>query len=102
MSRTPLREALAELDQEGLVRIVPRRGIYILRKTEGNCPLLIGHALAFGQDMRFASGAYRHGVMFHPRDMSEIDMPTDDGKTIRMTVAALAQSAIRLFPRSNG
>ncbi len=34
ISRTPLREALAQLDQEGLVRIVPRRGIYIQRKTK--------------------------------------------------------------------
>ena len=34
VSRTPLREALAQLDQEGLVRIVARRGIYILRKTK--------------------------------------------------------------------
>jgi len=34
VSRTPLREALAQLDQEGLVKIVPRRGIYIVRKTK--------------------------------------------------------------------
>ncbi len=34
VSRTPLREALAQLDQEGLVRIVPRRGIFIVRKTK--------------------------------------------------------------------
>src|SRR5690606_37104408 len=34
ISRTPLREALAQLEQEGLVRIVPRRGIYIVRKTK--------------------------------------------------------------------
>lgn len=34
VSRTPLREALAQLDQEGFVRIVPRRGIYIQRKTK--------------------------------------------------------------------
>jgi DNA-binding GntR family transcriptional regulator len=34
ISRTPLREALARLDQEGLVRIVPRRGIYIVRKSK--------------------------------------------------------------------
>jgi DNA-binding GntR family transcriptional regulator len=34
VSRTPLREALAQLDHEGLVRIVPRRGIYIVRKTK--------------------------------------------------------------------
>lgn len=35
VSRTPLREALAQLDNEGLVRVVPRRGIYIVRKTKG-------------------------------------------------------------------
>jgi DNA-binding GntR family transcriptional regulator len=35
ISRTPLREALARLDQEGLVNIVPRRGIYIVRKSKG-------------------------------------------------------------------
>ncbi|HUO47007.1 MAG TPA: GntR family transcriptional regulator [Acidimicrobiia bacterium] len=34
ISRTPLREALARLDQEGLVRIVPRKGIYIVRKSK--------------------------------------------------------------------
>ena len=34
ISRTPLREALARLDQEGLVRIEPRRGIYIVRRSK--------------------------------------------------------------------
>ena len=34
VSRTPLREALAQLDQEGLVKILPRRGIFIVRKTK--------------------------------------------------------------------
>ncbi len=34
ISRTPLREALAQLGQEGLIRTVPRRGIYIIRKTK--------------------------------------------------------------------
>lgn len=34
VSRTPLREALAQLDQEGLVKIVARRGIFIVRKTK--------------------------------------------------------------------
>lgn len=33
VSRTPLRAALCQLEREGLVRVVPRRGIYIIRKT---------------------------------------------------------------------
>ncbi len=34
ISRTPVREALARLEQEGLVRIIPRRGVFIVRKTK--------------------------------------------------------------------
>lgn len=34
ISRTPVREALARLEQEGLVRTVPRRGVFIARKTK--------------------------------------------------------------------
>ena len=34
ISRTPVREALARLEQEKLVYIVPRRGVYIIRKTK--------------------------------------------------------------------
>lgn len=33
ISRTPIREALARLEQEGLVRVIPRRGVFILRKS---------------------------------------------------------------------
>ena len=33
ISRTPLREALARLRQEGFVEIVPRKGVYIKRKS---------------------------------------------------------------------
>lgn len=34
VSRTPVRDALARLEHEGLVRIVPRRGVYIVRKSK--------------------------------------------------------------------
>jgi DNA-binding GntR family transcriptional regulator len=33
ISRTPVREAMAQLEREGFVRMVPRRGIYVVRKT---------------------------------------------------------------------
>jgi len=34
ISRTPVREAMAQLESEGFVRLVPRRGIYVVRKTK--------------------------------------------------------------------
>jgi DNA-binding GntR family transcriptional regulator len=34
VSRTPIREAMTLLEQEGFLRTVPRRGIYIVRKTK--------------------------------------------------------------------
>jgi len=34
VSRTPVREALSILEQEGFLRTAPRRGIFILRKTK--------------------------------------------------------------------
>jgi len=34
VSRTPVREAMAQLEREGFVRSVPRRGIYVVRKTK--------------------------------------------------------------------
>jgi DNA-binding GntR family transcriptional regulator len=33
ISRTPIREALARLEQEGFVEIAPRRGVYVKRKS---------------------------------------------------------------------
>jgi len=33
ISRTPVREAMAQLEREGFVRSIPRRGIYVVRKT---------------------------------------------------------------------
>jgi DNA-binding GntR family transcriptional regulator len=33
VSRTPVREALAQLEREGFIRSIPRRGIYVVRKT---------------------------------------------------------------------
>src|SRR5450755_1174208 len=34
ISRTPVREAMVQLEREGFVRAVPRRGIYVVRKTK--------------------------------------------------------------------
>src|ERR1700680_4411588 len=34
ISRTPVREAMAQLEREGFVRSIPRRGIYVVRKNK--------------------------------------------------------------------
>ena len=34
VSRTPIREAFSRLEQEGLVRMVPRRGTFVIRKSK--------------------------------------------------------------------
>jgi DNA-binding GntR family transcriptional regulator len=41
ISRTPVREAMAQLEREGFVRSVPRRGIYVVRKTKQQVTELI-------------------------------------------------------------
>src|SRR5205823_6504669 len=34
ISRTPVREAMAQLEREGFVHSVPRRGVYVVRKAK--------------------------------------------------------------------
>jgi DNA-binding GntR family transcriptional regulator len=41
ISRTPVREAMVQLEREGFVRSVPRRGIYVVRKTKAEAVELI-------------------------------------------------------------
>ncbi|HVY58478.1 MAG TPA: GntR family transcriptional regulator [Xanthobacteraceae bacterium] len=41
ISRTPVREAMAQLEREGFVRSVPRRGVYVVRKTRQEVAELI-------------------------------------------------------------
>jgi DNA-binding GntR family transcriptional regulator len=41
VSRTPIREAITLLEQEGFVRSVPRRGIFVVRKTKSEILELI-------------------------------------------------------------
>jgi DNA-binding GntR family transcriptional regulator len=56
ISRTPIREALARLEQEGLVRIAPRKGVFILRKSVGEIlEMIIAWAALESMAARLAS-----------------------------------------------
>lgn len=56
VSRTPIREALTLLEQEGFVRAVPRRGIYVVRKSKKEiCEMIEAWAALEGMAARLAA-----------------------------------------------
>jgi DNA-binding GntR family transcriptional regulator len=56
VSRTPIREALTLLEQEGFVRAVPRRGIYVVRKSKKEiCEMIVLWAALEGMAARLAA-----------------------------------------------
>lgn len=56
VSRTPIREALTLLEQEGFVRAVPRRGIYVVRKSKQEiCEMIVVWAALEGMAARLAA-----------------------------------------------
>jgi len=56
VSRTPIREALTLLEQEGFVRAVPRRGIYVVRKSRREiCEMIVVAAALESLAVRLAA-----------------------------------------------
>lgn len=56
VSRTPIREALTLLEQEGFVRAVPRRGIYVVRKSKKElCEMIVVWAALESMAARLAA-----------------------------------------------
>lgn len=56
VSRTPIREALGYLEQEGLVRSIPRRGVFVVRKTKAEIlEMILVWAAIEGMAARLAS-----------------------------------------------
>jgi DNA-binding GntR family transcriptional regulator len=57
ISRTPVREALARLENQGLITIVPRRGVYIARKSRAEIiEMIIAWAALESMAARLACG----------------------------------------------
>lgn len=56
VSRTPVREALVGLQQEGLVRSIPRRGVFIIRRTKTEIvEMIVAWAALESMAARFAA-----------------------------------------------
>ena len=58
ISRTPLREAISRLVMEGFLKVVPRKGVYVVKKTkEEIIEILLVRAALEGMAARLASVA---------------------------------------------
>ena len=68
ISRTPIREALARLAQEDLVQIIPRKGVFVCRKTRQEIlEMIITWAAleSMAARLRMHAGAYAFGASFY-------------------------------------
>ncbi|SAK66461.1 GntR family transcriptional regulator [Caballeronia arationis] len=105
VSRTPVREAITLLEQEGFLRTVPRRGVYITRKTRAEIIEMI-HLWAALESMaaRLAAERATDGeiaslrAMFHdfhehsPAD--DIDNYSDANIAFHQAVVTLSKSEV--------
>jgi DNA-binding GntR family transcriptional regulator len=73
VSRTPIREAMTLLEQEGFVRTRPRRGIYVVRKSKREIVEIVTVVAAL-ESMAARLAAERAT----PADLAELHALTDD------------------------
>ena len=87
ISRTPVREAMAQLEREGFVRSVPRRGVYVVRKTKSEvirADQRLGGAGKHGgaADHRIRQRRRHRGPAAHVRDLRGRDSCTPSSTSI--------------------
>jgi DNA-binding GntR family transcriptional regulator len=98
VSRTPIREAITLLEQEGFVRSVPRRGIFVVRKTKAELietitvfAALEGMAARLACDKASDKDLDKLGRAFGPRPEDEDDVSEYSDRNL-----AFHQAIIRL------
>ena len=106
ISRTPIREALARLAQEELVQIVPRKGVFVCRKTrEEILEMVVTWAALESMAARLATAkatdadlfALRKFAMKHSSDAVRADLEEYSDANIRFHQTILELSGCSLL-----
>jgi DNA-binding GntR family transcriptional regulator len=106
VSRTPIREALSRLEQEGLVETVPRKGAFVVRKTKAEILEMI-YAWAALESMAARLATQRasdeeigrlrtlFGTFDDPERMSaQIDEYSDTNIKFHQSIMALSKNTV--------
>ncbi|WGD28629.1 GntR family transcriptional regulator [Ancylobacter sp. WKF20] len=100
VSRTPIREALTVLEQEGFVRSVPRRGIFVVRKSKREIiDMIIVWAALESMAARLAASRASDRELASLRDMFhdfEAEAPTEHMNEYSDANIRFHQTVIRL------
>ncbi|WP_299842947.1 GntR family transcriptional regulator [uncultured Jannaschia sp.] len=106
VSRTPIREALARLSQEGLVEIVPRKGAFVRRKTRKEIlEIVVTWAALESMAARLATEVatdaqfkqLRKFAMKHSDDAARADLEEYSDANIRFHLMVLELSGCELL-----
>lgn len=106
ISRTPIREALARLAQEGLVEIVPRKGVFVCRKSrEEILEMVVTWAALESMAARLATkvatdaelSALRSFAMRHSSDVERADLEEYSDANIKFHQTILKLSGCSLL-----
>lgn len=109
VSRTPIREALARLAQDGLVEIQPRKGVFVLRKTrEEILDMVITWAALESMAARLATVhasdedllALREFALLHSSDVERADLEEYSDANIRFHQTILELSGCALLGKT--
>jgi len=109
ISRTPIREALARLSQDGLVEIVPRKGVFVRRKTrEEILEMVITWAALECMAARLATVhasdealfALRDFALKHSSDVERADLEEYSDANIKFHQTILELSGCSLLART--
>jgi DNA-binding GntR family transcriptional regulator len=106
ISRTPLREALARLEKDGLVTIAPRKGVFVVRQTlEEILDMIVAWAALESMAARMAATTatdkdlerLRRHAMKHSADSARADLSEYSDANIRFHQMILEMSGSKLL-----